>query len=394
MEDNFKYENIDKYSQLLKKYLSKEITQEELGDLKKWIASTSINASLLDKISSSSYLLNLLENKEEIDTELEYQKFVKRLPKRVLHNKRKNTLFKVISIAACISICLGISFILFTRYTADNTEQVKFASDMHAILTTADGEVIALSENTNNIKVDNFSLTSSSEKLKYNNTSIDTMECIRHHLLQVPVGAQYDIELPDGSTARLNSLSSIDFPECFTAYNRTVKVTGEVYFEVAKDSLRPFIVQCGEIETEVLGTKFGISYYPDIEQKVILSSGKVKVSHAEKQVILLPGEKVVVEKDQLIVSKVVVENELAWLNGTVVFEHTPLVQVLDLLTRYYGVSFLYEDECMKNLLFTFQFARDKGLDNILDIISKMNVISFEKKGNSLLIKQVLDMDLD
>lgn len=106
--------------------------------------------------------------------------------------------------------------------------------------------------------------------------------------------------LADGSSVRLNSESSIRFPESFFGLTREVEIHGEVYFEVVKDSVRPFIVHANELKIEVLGTRFGVRVYRDETMtSTTLAEGRVRVVAGRSNMVLVPGEQAYLEAGQL-----------------------------------------------------------------------------------------------
>ena len=115
-----------------------------------------------------------------------------------------------------------------------------------------------------------------------------------YHTLRVPVGGEYHLVLSDGTRVWLNSASEFHYPTRFDGDIREVSFSGEVYFEVAKDSLRPFVVCAGDVRVKVLGTSFNVSAYPDEERVVAtLVEGSVALETESEDVVLRPGEQAV-----------------------------------------------------------------------------------------------------
>ena len=192
-----------------------------------------------------------------------------------------------------------------------------------------------------------------------------------------PAGQKSKLFLPDGTIVWLNAESSIKYLEEFTDSTRMINLTGEAYFEVAKDSLRPFIVRSGNVFAEALGTKFNINSFPENDDiNVNLVSGKVKVtfSETEKDIILYPGEAISFDrynqnpvKYQFDISKAAV-----WKEGILTFKNATFDQVVQGLERWYGVrirvlgdppqdwqfSGRFDNESMANVLKVMQYARD------------------------------------
>ncbi|EOZ91500.1 putative anti-sigma factor [Indibacter alkaliphilus LW1] len=151
------------------------------------------------------------------------------------------------------------------------------------------------------------------------------------------------ITLSDGTKVHLNVLSEIRFPEVFDKDNRTVEVKGEAFFEVAKDTKRPFLVQSNGVTTKVLGTSFNINSYNGDDVVVAVKTGSVQVSSAEdseKKVILSPNQKAIFKRAQkeFTVEEIDINYYLDWRNRTIAFNLESLDQVFNRLARVYNLE--------------------------------------------------------
>ena len=153
--------------------------------------------------------------------------------------------------------------------------------------------------------------------------------------------------LADGSEVYLNENARITYPEKFNANTREINFEGEAFFNVAHNPEKPFIIHCGEVEVEVLGTSFDLCTCPDDDQITLyLESGKVRFSSLDidkgtirEQVILTPGDKAVYDKKTGIIchSQFKGQNYLAWKTGVLTFEKTPLTEVFEALENTYDI---------------------------------------------------------
>jgi ferric-dicitrate binding protein FerR (iron transport regulator) len=154
--------------------------------------------------------------------------------------------------------------------------------------------------------------------------------------MSTPRGGQYQLSLPDGSKVWLNSESSITYPVVFAAQERKVKITGEAYFEVAKDKTKPFRVETNDMQVEVLGTHFNVKAYADEgPTKTSLLEGSVKI---DKQ-ILKPGQ--AFTNGRIVPTDV--DQDVAWKNGIFNFNNQNLSQVMKELARWYDLEIAYPD---------------------------------------------------
>ena len=137
-----------------------------------------------------------------------------------------------------------------------------------------------------------------------------------YNTIETPVGGSYQINLPDGTKVWLNAASSLSFPAKFNNGKRSVKLTGEAYFDVVENKQMPFIVTFNGQVVEVLGTQFNINSYTDeSSDKTTLFEGSVKLSQDDNQVLLKPGQQVVFEMNKMSVVNADLEGTLAWKNG-------------------------------------------------------------------------------
>jgi len=200
-------------------------------------------------------------------------------------------------------------------------------------------------------------------------------------------GEKKEIALPDGSTVTLNSMSSLEYPEKMSGKTREVKLKGEAYFDVAKNPEKTFIVKADDIEVKVLGTRFNIKAYEKQEYiTTTLFEGIVSVGmHARPAQKLVPGEQAVfLKKTETIETRRLKDTvfEEAWRNNVLAFDNEPLADILDELSREYGVSFDLNDDRLKELRITARFSSSETADKALAILGESAKFSFSREGNN------------
>jgi ferric-dicitrate binding protein FerR (iron transport regulator) len=200
-----------------------------------------------------------------------------------------------------------------------------------------------------------------------------------------PRGGQYQVILPDGTKAWLNSLSSIHFPVAFTGNERNVETTGEVYFEVVKDKLKPFRVSTAGQTVTVLGTHFNIMAYPDEPQIITtLLEGAVRIVKGGQSKTLKPGEQALVNKDVKVVSADT-EDATAWKNGLTAFTDADLKAIMRKVSRWYDIDVEYQGQ-ISDRTFTGAISRRSNLSALLKILA-LNHIQFSIENKKLIVKQ-------
>ncbi len=197
-------------------------------------------------------------------------------------------------------------------------------------------------------------------------------------------GSISEFTLTDGTKVWLNSGSSIEFPIHFGKNKREVTLCGEAYFDVAKDTKKPFVVKAGKLNIEVLGTQFNVTNYEkekDIE--VILEEGKIKLSTLERKKtvfygVVRPNEKWNFgKKDKKMTrSKVTVDKYITWRYGSLIFKDDPMHEVAKRLGRWFDVEIVIKDKELSDYIYTATFKKE-SLERVLRLLKLSAPIDFE-----------------
>lgn len=212
---------------------------------------------------------------------------------------------------------------------------------------------------------------------------------------QTKSGEKKSIMLSDGTKVKMNANTSLQFPATFEKGQRVVVLEGEAFFEVTKDSKRPFIIQTGDITTTVLGTSFNITAYAKSDKiEVSVLTGKVKVENLIKTdrgisdvVYLNPNRKATYMKgqDQLIVSSFETEETLGWKDGIIFFKKARESEVVEKLTAWYGVSFSIQNQSPEPWDLTAKFE-NQSLEEVLTSLSYTAKFEYSMTGKVVTIK--------
>lgn len=380
---------IEYYSSLLRKYFDGSLSGAERSELAQWLRKDRRNRLLYRRIKSAHSLKAYYDLRNSIDPEKEYKLLVERYPE--IREKRLMFSGYLRWVAALLLLALGTT----TWYKYGNIRQVSEVKTMVqeekviAVLKTSDGEIVRLHGNNalaGQEPIAGMQIRDSLKELICE--QIPLTDSFAMHTLVIPRGGEYKLILADGTKVWLNSESEIRFPGVFKENKREITLIGEAYLEVTHDAKRPFRVKAGGGIIEVLGTSFGISIYPE-EQKwtTVLVNGSVKVKYGQNSLLLKPGREAFLKNGTLFEQQCDTDKELAWVNGLFIFEHDRLEEVVKKLSRWYNIEFRFDNERLRDYVFTGQVSRDKGIDRILDLIGRMNVVTFEKKGNYILIKE-------
>jgi len=206
--------------------------------------------------------------------------------------------------------------------------------------------------------------------------------------ISTPRGGQYRVILSDGSKVWLNAASSIHFPAQFSGMERTVAITGEVYFEVAPDSLHPFRVLAGDADIEVLGTCFNVNTYDDepvVRTTLLEGSIKLRSGSKGKSTTLVAGQESDIDpKGNLRVRKSPdLESAIAWMHGNFQFKSADIQSILRQIARWYDADIEYQGDV--SLYFTGQLPRSQEISSVLEKLMMTGEVQYKIDGRKITV---------
>ena len=365
--------------------------REELNDeeVTAWLKEKD-HVELLDEIAAIRQKLSGQSYGENSEEEFLY------LEKSIYDRKSRRMTLRW-SIAASIILLVGLFVGRTISGVRDIHEEQELAKSVmqpgtsKAILMMADGKEVVLEQgqNLNILLNERVRVATSNRGIVYeeHGKGVVTEE---YNKLTTPIGGEYSLVLSDGTKVFLNADSELKYPVEFSDGKRIVDLKGEAYFEVHKDSLRPFIVRMNGAEVTVLGTSFNVNTYGDDGQiYTTLVNGSVRVSSMKnkQEEILKPGMQSVmnVQSGLLTVRKVDVEPYVAWREGRFVFRAMTLDLIMRQLQRWYDFEVFYQNSELKDYEFRGVIKRDMDLDKVLSVIKATTNVDFEVKGKVITI---------
>ncbi len=197
-------------------------------------------------------------------------------------------------------------------------------------------------------------------------------------------GERKTVTLPDGSVVQMNAESTLTFPEKFTGKSREVILSGESFFEIKKDSKRPFSIDTEQLRTTVLGTSFNIKANEGAAVEVTVATGRVQVATRDEKengesetLIASPKQQIVWDgrSRKLFKKEVELESYLSWKEDVFFFENTPLQEVIRQLEKRYAVDLILIDDALLHCKITGKY-KNEGLKNILEGLRFINGIEY------------------
>ncbi len=273
------------------------------------------------------------------------------------------------------------------KTTSPNKNDVSPGSN-GAVLTLADGSQIILDSVTdgNLATQGGIAIIKKGGIINYvgdNNNSNNAI--VSYNTITTPKGRQFQLMLEDGTKVWLNAGSSIKFPAVFKGKTRDVVVTGEAYFEVAKDAARPFRVDAKGMNVEVLGTYFNVNAYDDEASiNTTLLEGSVKVIKGNKEKLLVPGQQAQMNGlgEFSLVKNANTEEVMAWKNNFFSFNNTDISKLMRQLSRWYDVEVEFKG-AVQPVTFNGNISRMANLSTVLKMLELTEEVKFSIDGKKI-----------
>lgn len=317
---------------------------------------------------------------------------------RTRKSAKYTLLQEIAAVAAVLLVLISITFYLIDK--GDKNNDASLAQDDQrilpgkdqAILTLADGRKIVLDTKASTLLEDD----QTGIRIKKTASGALVYEVLASHpssaqppgynMIQTPRGSQYQVILPDGTHIWLNAGSFLKYPIAFIGPKRVVELSGEGYFEVAKNPDMPFIVHTAGQQVEVLGTHFNISAYADGEPiKTTLLEGKVKVSQGREQLLMKPNQQISNSGQRLTLANFPDAAEtIAWKDGLFLFNHEELHSIMTKISRWYDVEVEYKDD-LKGQFYSGTITKFASVNDVLRIMELTKSVRFRIQGRRIIV---------
>jgi transmembrane sensor len=388
---------------LYNKYLANECSLEEVTALMQYFNSEQPNVLEEHILREFEGLELQKENYPALPTNV--FEGIKARMAEIKPNPVRIRLWPRIAVAASILIVASLGFYFYSiNQSANDQNQVTFQNDIApgkngATLTLANGKKIFINDalvgniaEQAGVKISKTSdgqiiyvISSERSDEKSQGTGYNTLSTTR--------GEQTQVRLPDGSLVFLNAMSSLKYPTSFAKQaKRQVSLTGEGYFEIAKDKAHPFIVTTDKQEVAVLGTHFNINSYADeASVRTTLLEGSVRVvtssraSEATRDLILKPNQQSTLLAGNFKITNVNAEDAVAWKNGTFIFNDETLESIMNRVSRWYDVDVVYQGNINKRELYYGGVSRYDNISKVLQTLELTKGVHFKIEGRRLLV---------
>ena len=368
---------------LIAGFLKRTLTEEEKRELDAWILASDENMELFEKMTDEKNIEQAADWFRKMNVEDE----LKAMKKRIHHRKPFLLWRYAVAAAVVILIVAGVYIYQNNNYKNSTTSLSKEldimpGSDM-ATLTLDNGQKILLdtkgADTTINSQV---KILRKDGQLVYNEKK--SANVLVYNTLTVPRKGQYKLVLPDGTKVWLNAESSIRYPVAFIGNERRVFVTGETFFEVAKDKSKRFRVVANDITIEALGTQFDVNAYSNEPFfAATLVEGSVRISNRSTENILKPGEQAQIVNNNLKIVNTNVDDVTAWKNNQFKFSGTSINEIMRQVERWYDADVEFKDSIALHLNATIE--RDVPVSKLLHIFEETGQIHFKIEDKKIIV---------
>lgn len=388
-------------------YFDETINEAELHELSQWVTLHATDEKLLQLLEQQWHKhqgLDTLSNAESeriIAAILTPSSPKKIIPSdnNVISINTKVKWLKRLAVAASILILFSISYFnLQPTQKLPSTTIAKVTSlkndvlpgGQKALLTLSDGTQIILDSASNGLLSQQGGtkvIKLANGQLKYTANTLGSTQTL-YNTMSTPAGGQYQLTLPDGSKVWLNASSSIHYPTAFLEKERRVTISGEAYFEIAKNAKQPFIVKIyNGAEVKVLGTHFNIKSYVDEDEiQTTLLEGSINIYNGLKNNLLVPGNQAKIDKSGIIKIQgdADLDEAVAWKNGNFQFNSADVKSVLKQAARWYNIEVVYLGKPSTENRFTGKIPMSVNLSRLLKWLEYSDV-HFKLDGKKLIV---------
>ena len=384
----------DRIVRLLQLYLLGNITEEERQELEDWCEEAPRNRKLFEQICQEDLFSKERYVYEKIHDTKAFSVFEKRV--RKVSSRSIGNWWKYAAVLLFPILVVGSWKLMH------ETEQVSIVASSvapiqpgcsQAVLVLDDGRKVFLKEEEEGVISEDKEITVTGEKdrLVYTSSEGKNVDEIRFNELEVPRGGEYKVRLADGTLVYLNSATRMKYPVKFDEKERKVYLSGEAYFEVAKDPERPFFVEMEGVEVRVYGTSFNVNTHQKGNIQTVLVKGSigVKVLSSGMESVIRPGQMAEFKQGntKVDVKDVNVAVYTDWKDGIFRFENQRLEDILTVLSNWYDVDVFYQTPSVKELHFSGYMERYKDVSVILEAITLSTGVTFSIQGKTIIVSK-------
>lgn len=382
------FENIS--SIIAASILKEELTETEKQHFDTWLQSSETHRELYDRIKSLHGTQQILS--------LEKEGYGKKMAERFSREhsalidkpaKRRVRYIWISGIAASIAFLLMTTIYFYLQPEKKTVQETALISQGYQILPgktgakliLANGQSIQLDQSNQNVGkfIDSVYIASNTENGKAD---------ANYHTLFIPAGEEFYCQLDDKTSVWLNSETELRFPKKFGTRERKVYLKGEAFFDVKKDTDRPFIVSMKQGNIKVYGTRFNVSNYARSSFETVLVEGSIGFSTPQgREVKIKPSQKLTYEESNGNIDITHVDTSLytAWVDHMFIFDGQPLEEIMTTLARWYNFKVCFASDDIRHIRLSGQLYRYDDIRVLLDSYEQITGLKFKIENNRIII---------
>lgn len=368
-------ENSQRIGYLIGGFITQTLTIEEREELDAWVVADEANMQIFEDMTDEKMVDTFLKWLATRDTEGKLIDMKKRL--RFKEGGRVIKWWQYAA-AACLVGIVGFA-IYYLVPQQDHTPLISkqerpdiLPGSAYAELKLPSGKVIKLDGLADTV-IDE-AITIKNGVVAYSDIETDPLT----YEINIPRKGSYQLVLSDGTKVWLNAESSIRYPGAFNGNTREVTVTGETYFEVAKNKSKPFIVSTGNVKVQAVGTAFNINGF---DSTITLTEGIVKIDDSQHSALLKPGQQLGV-KDWAVKS-VDTDPVIAWTRNEFKFKHAAIEEIMRPIERWYNARVVYKDKI--SFHFNATIERSVPVSKVLALLEETGNVKFAISGDTITV---------
>ncbi len=375
---------------LIKRSFTSSLDEGDRRVLESWLSESEQHRRLYDEMKH--FVSEREDYRLDADTRKRFRQDFEARMDKVCRKRERRIRGRVASYAAMLALPVIVGLSLWMRqpagHVADYGNGLIEHGSRRATLVLNDGKILSLDTSRMTLKeTGGVTIRTDSRALVYADSSVSREVGLQNRLI-TPKGGEYTIILADGTKVWVNAATEIRYPVKFTGKERRVYLEGEAYFEVAKDTACPFIVETGGMEVKVYGTQFNVNTRQGNLIRTTLVEGTVAVKpEGLPEVMLKPNQQAVFNKlvGQVVVRDVDVLSYVAWQKGNYYFENKSISEILNELSLWYDIEVFFRSDEVRDERFSGYLPRYGEIEKLLLLIEKTSHVRFEVKGKAIVV---------
>ena len=371
-------------------YFLGELEGAEREKVERWLREMPENERAYRRLAKTCWFVRWAECEQQVDAAGRKRLLLRRMRRRRI----RLAWTRVAAVVVFVMMAGGAYWLVNANRKSMLVAQVEQSiqpGSPKATLVLSTGERVDLTRESGDIQEQDGSVLrlSDERKIAYDTSLVEQEEELIYNTIVVPRGGEFFLTLADGTEVWLNAETELVYPVRFAAGRRDVRLKGEAYFKVRRDTARPFRVRSGDYVLQVYGTEFDVNAYHEDQVRTVLVEGSVgfRANATARERRLRPNQLAVanVRTGEVEVTEVEVYPYVAWKNQDMVFVNERLESIMEKVERWYNVDVFFQNEGLKELRFYGNMKRYTPIEDLLFFLERTSTARFSIQGRTIVI---------